>query len=177
MKIELRPHTGNTRVNQAATAKDSRPQLNGATLDSHLVSVAWTHKRLGKQSGEVRLTETRRSVMLQIELVAIATPTTAATAPAPAKIPTPAAAAAAGRTILPRTGHIDGDRAAPQVAAVQSGDGALRLFGRTHGHKPKTARAVGHAIHHQIGFDHRAKGRERVLQVVLRGLKRKISYE
>src|SRR5665213_2354877 len=106
-------------------------------------------------------------------LVAFAT-TAAATATAEF---TATAAAAAGGAFFARAGDVDRQRATVHVLAVHAFDGLLGLFGGTHGHKTKAARAVGHAIHHQVGFSDRAKRGERVLQVVFSGIEEKISYE
>ena len=48
---------------------------------------------------------------------------------------------------------------------------------RAHGHETKAAGAVGHAIHHQVGFGDRAVRRKGVLQVVFGGIEGKISYK
>ena len=52
--------------------------------------------------------------------------------------------------------------------------GFLRL---THGDECEAAGAAGHAIHHQVGFNDRAMGGKRVLEIVFGGVEGKISYK
>lgn len=98
----------------------------------------------------------------------------AATAAA-AVFTTSAATAAATRAVFARTGDIDGEGAAADVLAVQGINGLLRLLGRAHGHEAKAAGAAGHAVHHQVGLDHRAVRRKGVLEVIFGGVEREVS--
>src|SRR4030095_16868654 len=97
--------------------------------------------------------------------------------PAVSAPPAATATTAATRTLFTRTCNVDGEGAAVHVLAVHGRDGFLRLFGRAHGHEAKAARAAGHSLHHQVGFDHRAVRREGVLQVVFSGVEGKVSYK
>ena len=108
-------------------------------------------------------------------LVAITTATFAVTASAAAAEFT--ASTATSRAFFAGPGDVDGDGASIQLRAVHGGNGLLRFRFRAHGHKRKTARAVGHAIHHQVGFSNRAIRGECVLQVVFSGVEGKISYK
>ena len=67
-------------------------------------------------------------------------------------------------------------RARPSNSPCRS---ALRwlsaLLRVAHGHESEPARAAGHAVHHQVGFNDRAVRGKRVLQVVFGGVEGKIS--
>ena len=84
--------------------------------------------------------------------------------------------AAAARALFARPGHVDGEGAAINLLAVQGGNGLLRFLGAAHGDEREAAGAIGHAIHHQVGFGDRAMRGKRVLQAVLGGGVGKISY-
>ena len=84
---------------------------------------------------------------------------------------------AAARTFLTRAGNVDGQGTTAKVLAIQAVNGFLRLFRRAHGHKSEAARAVGGAIHHQVGFSDAAKRREGVLQVIFGSVEGKVSNE
>src|SRR5674476_766749 len=57
-----------------------------------------------------------------------------------------------GRALTVNVARPREERAAVHVLAVHAFDGLLGFFGGTHGHETKATRAVGHAIHHQVGF-------------------------
>ena len=61
--------------------------------------------------------------------------------------------------------------------AVHGRNRLLRFLGRGHGDEGKAARAATHPVHHEVGFDDRAMGGERLLQVVFGGVEGKISYK
>jgi hypothetical protein len=81
------------------------------------------------------------------------------------------------RALFARAGDVDGQGAAIQLRAVQGGNGFLRFLIVAHGHETKAAGAIGHAIHHQIGFHDCAVFGKRVIQVVFCGIEGKIPYE
>ena len=107
-----------------------------------------------------------------LRLVATASATVSAAA---VFTPTAATAATAAGSLFARLGDIDREGATVQLGAVEGGDSFLRLFVRTHGYKSKTAGAIGHAIHHQVGFRNRTVRGERVLQVVFSSVGGKVS--
>src|SRR5208283_5098356 len=86
-------------------------------------------------------------------------------------------AAATGRAFFTRLGHVDRQRAAAHLGAVQRRNGLLRLFGRAHGDETKTAGTAAHAVHHQVGLRDRAVRRKGVLQIVFSGFEGKVSYK
>jgi len=95
-----------------------------------------------------------------------------AIAPAATVAAPPAAAAGAG---LARPGEAYIDSAPGQFFAVQSCEGLLRLFRRTHGDESKPARPAGIPVFYYGDLDNRAARAKRVAQRVLRDLKIKIS--
>ncbi len=106
-------------------------------------------------------------------LVALATSAAAATA---AEI-TARSAAAAGRSIFARPRNVHRQGAPSQFLAMQGLNRLLRLFRRAHRHETKPTRTTSRPVHHQVGFHHRAMGREGVLEVVFRNAEGKISYK
>src|SRR5262245_51266464 len=88
-----------------------------------------------------------------------------------------ATAAAARNTLFARTGNVDRQGTAVELGPVQGFDGLLSLFRRAHGDEPEAAGAARHAVHHQVGLQHRAVGGKRVLEIVLSGFEGKISYK
>ena len=137
-----------------------------------------------KQKSGVRFPELRFE--LANFLIAFA-PLAAAAAAAPrittratvatATTETTAATTTTRRTFLAWAGDIDGQRTAIHFGTVEGLDGRLGFLRCAHGDEPKAARAAGHAIHHQVGFNDGAMGGKCVLEVVLSGFEGKISHK
>jgi hypothetical protein len=90
---------------------------------------------------------------------------------------TTATTAAAAAAFFAGLGNIDGKRATTKLAAIQSVDRSLRLFGRAHRDEGKTAGATTDAVHHQIGFHHATVRGESILKIVFGDVEGKVSYE
>lgn len=78
--------------------------------------------------------------------------------------------------LFARTGFIDSQAAAIEVALMQAVHGGMALRGAAHRHKAEPSGAAGLAIDHDLGIRDGAKRSERILQVVLGGIEGKISY-
>src|SRR5579859_78711 len=103
-----------------------------------------------------------------------ATATTTATAAA-AKFT--ARAAVTPGTLLFRARDVHRESPVAERCAVHGRNRLLRFLGRGHGDKGKAAGAAAHPVHHQVGFDDRAVGGERLLQVIFGRVEGKISYK
>jgi hypothetical protein len=118
-----------------------------------------------------------------VKLITIATTAAAAAAAAVTAATTAAATesttttTAASRTVFARTGNVNGQGTTAHVFAIQAVNSLLGFFGAAHGYKTKTARAVGGAIHHQVGLGHGAELGKGILQVILGDIEGKVSNE
>ena len=109
-------------------------------------------------------------------LSTVATVATVATIAAAAAA-TAAAAAAAGRTIFTRPGDVHRQGASLKILVVEHFDGLVGFFGGGHFHEGEAAGFAGELVHHDVdGTDHTRRG-EMILQVVVRRLIGKVSYE
>jgi hypothetical protein len=86
-------------------------------------------------------------------------------------------AARTARAFFLGTGNVDRKRPVIQLGAIHGLDGFLGFLGRRHGDEGKTAGTARHAIHHQVGFQHRAVGGERFLQVVFGSIEGNVPYK
>ena len=84
--------------------------------------------------------------------------------------------AARAGTFLTGTRFVYGERAAIKFAAVKGGHRPAGLRAVIHCDKREAARFSGQPIHHQMDFADLAVLFEQILKIVLRGLKREISY-
>lgn len=62
------------------------------------------------------------------------------------------------------------------VVSMKRRDGTLSLFGAAHGDKSKTTRAIAFPIHDQMAFLDGAVLTKKVIEILLGGLERQISY-
>ncbi len=88
-----------------------------------------------------------------------------------------ATAATTSRTLFAWAGNVNGEGAAIQLRTVHGSNGLLSFFFGAHGHEAKAARAIGNAIHHEVGFCNCSVSSESVIQRVLCGVEGKISYK
>ena len=131
----------------------------------------------GMHGQEIEARQNRASIRAKACLVATTTAAAAAAITATSAAVFTTTSTAATRALFAWLGHIDREGSAVHFLAVQGLDGLLRLLGSAHGHKAKAAGAIGHAIHHQVGFGDRAMRGERVLEVVFSGVEGKVSHK
>jgi hypothetical protein len=108
-------------------------------------------------------------------LVAVATATTVASATVSAA--SAATTAATARALFARPGEINGQGTSIQLFAIQSINGLLRFFGRTHGHKGKPPGPTCSPVHHQVGLHDGAVRGKCVLKIVFCRVKGEIPHE
>jgi hypothetical protein len=101
----------------------------------------------------------------------------AAEIPPRTTITTASATTWATGTLFLGTGNINRQCAVIQLGTVHGLDGLLSFFRGGHGHKCETAGTARHAIHHQIGFQHRAVGGKGLLKIVFSSVEGNIPYK
>ena len=103
------------------------------------------------------------------------TATTAAAAATAAATKVTTRAAITGGTLFLGSGNVHRQVPAIQRGSVHGFNGLLRLLGRAHRYEGKAPGATRHAVHHQVGLDHRAVCSECILEIVLSRVEREIS--